>query len=29
VVSYGPVVAAHIGPHTLGVIVYERAEFMV
>ena len=27
VVSYGPVVASHIGPHTLGVIVYERAEF--
>lgn len=27
IVNYGPVLASHIGPSTLGVIVYEQTEF--
>jgi DegV family protein with EDD domain len=27
VVNYGPVVAAHVGPRTLGAIIYEEAEY--
>jgi fatty acid-binding protein DegV len=28
VISYGPVLASHIGPNTLGVIVYEESSFL-
>lgn len=27
VISYGPVLASHVGPNTLGIIVYEISEF--
>lgn len=27
VISYGPVLASHVGPNTLGIIVYEESEF--
>jgi DegV family protein with EDD domain len=29
VINYGPVLASHIGPNTLGMIVYEDASFVV